>query len=407
MTATILVIDGFGIGAMPDAGALRAADQDSDTLGSLVRWCRTQTRELKVPYMAAMGLALLRPDLELDCARSLGSFHAVARRAGLGYPGADSFAGHQTMMGADMSHVVCCSLEKHMHDVAAALESAGHEVAPLGRGGVLLVDDDIMVHDNLEADPGLNWNVSASQGKATWEQVLAVSRVVREIAPVARVIAVWGRADGPLVDFVRAGSGGVVGLDTPATGFYRNGELRVEHIGVEVAHARQLPEAAARAGRRVALVGKASDILTTDVDVTRLPGVSTAQNLENTLTAMSSHDLIVANVQETDLSGHEQDPRHYVELLEEVDRSVAALLGNLREDDVLVVCADHGNDPGIGHAFHTREFVPVLAVEVGDGGVRRGADLDSLADVGASIAVRLGLDQGTLQNGAAIDLMSS
>jgi phosphopentomutase len=102
------------------------------------------------------------------------------------------------------------------------------------------------------------------------------------------------------------------------------------------------------------------------------------------------HGLIVANVQETDLSGHEQNPRRYADVLELVDRMLPELLDQLGDDDVLLITGDHGNDPTIGHAQHTREYTPVLVV----GPAVRPVDIglrESLADIGATAADLLGV----------------
>lgn len=101
--------------------------------------------------------------------------------------------------------------------------------------------------------------------------------------------------------------------------------------------------------------------------------------------------LIVSNVQETDLAGHEQDPVRYARLLEEVDQGVEKLLDLMGPEDALIISADHGNDPTIGHSRHTRELVPLLLYRPGqpikDLGVR-----ETLADVGATGASLLGLN---------------
>ncbi|GAB2462391.1 phosphopentomutase [Xylanimonas ulmi] len=411
MTATILVLDGFGVGAMPDAGEIRSADSRADTFGSLSLWAGARDRSaLRVPHLAALGLATLRPDLGLGSAAL--TLPRVARRAALGYPGADTFAGHQTMMGADMSHVVLRRLEESLDEVRAALHAAGHRTALLDGGPVIVVDDELLVHDNLEADPGLIWNVSARLDYMPWESILHVASAVRSVAPVARVIAVGGYSSEPLPAAVRPGAFGVVGLDTPASGFYRNGGLRVQHFGADIDHRHQLPEVTARAGLPVTLIGKAADILATDADVVRLPGVSTERVLADAVRAAHSGGLVVANVQQTDLAGHQQDPARFIELLEQVDATIPNLLDALGPGDLLVVVADHGNDPLIGHAHHTREYVPVLAASGGRhradcaNGAMRGVDLESLADVGASVAAHLGLDPNDLAHGSPTDLLA-
>ncbi|MEU7483571.1 phosphopentomutase [Streptomyces sp. NPDC042319] len=420
----ILVVDGFGIGAMPDAGALRPGDAEADTLGHLLDHHRAATgRPLELPSFGALGLGAVHPHPDLAPRPSL---PVAAGRAALGYPGADTYAGHQTMMGADFSRVTVARLAEHLQEVTAALRAAGHRTELLDGKPLVVVDGRVLVHDNLEADPGINWNASARLTEAPFAQVLDVARVVRTVAPVARVIAVGGHADGPLTGFVRHGEAGTVGLDTPASGFYRNGGLEVQHLGAPLDHTRQLPDAAARAGVPVTLVGKAADLLACEAAVRR-PAVDTGEVLRHTVDAVRAaarqdcgpgqkdgpgqdggsgqegSALVVSNVQETDLAGHEQDPDRYAAVLRQVDEGIAELLPLLTAPgDRLIVTGDHGNDPTIGHAFHTREYVPVLIHRPGAEAAERLPDAASLADVGATAAVALGLSPAGLASGAPL-----
>jgi phosphopentomutase len=163
---------------------------------------------------------------------------------------------------------------------------------------------------------------------------------------------------------------------------------------VEIDHTRQLPARAAAAGLPVGLVGKAADIIVCPSAEHR-PAVSTGEVLEQTALAFkrASDALVVANVQETDLAGHQQDARRYGALLEEVDRGLASLLAIMDPDDHLIVTGDHGNDPTIGHPFHTREFVPVLhySRRLPSGTV---PDASTLATIAATAARALGIQLG-------------
>ncbi|MFV0406396.1 MAG: phosphopentomutase [Propioniciclava sp.] len=416
--ALILVVDGLGVGAMPDAGELRGSDVAADTLGSLARWAdATRGQALRIPHLAAMGFSALRPDLGFVTQPNADHPWSTVRRSALGYPGADTFAGHQTMMGADMSRVSLCRVGERVSELTHALTAAGHHVELFeGNQPLLMVDGAALVHDNLEADPGLNWNVSARLDELAWERILQISTTVRAHAPVARVIAVGGYSDRPLADSVRTGAGGTIGLDTPASGFYRLGGLRVQHLGVAIDHDRQLPQLAATAGLPVTLVGKAADILVARGADYR-PGVETEQVLTAAVAGARRGGLTVTNVQQTDLAGHQQDPARYVALLEQVDACLPELVSGLGADGLLVVTGDHGNDPAIGHPFHTREFTPVLATTTGRpslGGAQAGVaavpvapDLSSLADIGASVAHWLGLNPNLLEIGSAVDLMGA
>ena len=89
--------------------------------------------------------------------------------------------------------------------------------------------------------------------------------------------------------------------------------------------------------------------------------------MQLTIDAVKKMDrgFICTNVQETDLAGHSQDSTRYKEVLEQADAGLAELLPLLGEDDILIVQADHGNDPDIGTSRHTRECVPLLIYRKG------------------------------------------
>ncbi|MFH8595920.1 phosphopentomutase [Streptomyces rimosus] len=399
----ILVIDGFGVGAMPDTAVSRPGDAAADTLGHLLDDHRAATgRRLPLPVLEALGLGLVHPHPDLASTPSL---PVAVGRAALGYPGADTYAGHQTMVGADFSRVAVARLADHLGEVAAALRASGRRTELLAGRPLLVVGGRVLVHDNLEADPGVNWNVSGLLEDSPFTEILDIARVVRSVAPVARVIAVGGHADGPLDTFVRDGGLGTVGLDTPASGFYRNGGLAVQHLGAPLDHSRRLLELAARAGVSVTLVGKAADVLACDAALC-CPAVGTAEVLALTFDAVRRAPdtaLIVSNVQETDLAGHQQDAPRYADVLRQVDAGLGRLLGILSSPgDRLIVTGDHGNDPVIGHAHHTREYVPVLIHRPEARGFDRLPTARTLADVGATAAAALGLRAAELGKGTPL-----
>jgi phosphopentomutase len=84
--------------------------------------------------------------------------------------------------------------------------------------------------------------------------------------------------------------------------------------------------------------------------------------------------------------GHRRDPQGYGEALEEFDKRLPEVLGKLQEDDLLIVTADHGNDPVHPGTDHTRELVPLLVYHKG---IKEGKELDqrqTFADIGATVA---------------------
>ena len=147
------------------------------------------------------------------------------------------------------------------------------------------------------------------------------------------------------------------------------------------------------------MFGKVADIVANDGGKL-VSCVDTADVLDLTIEEIKRmpHGFICTNVQETDLAGHSQDSGWYKKLLEISDEKIGKILELLNDEDILVVMADHGNDPNIGHNRHTRENVPLLIRKKGLEGVNIGLR-KTLSDVGASVCDYFGVP--TTQNGTS------
>ncbi|HYM49563.1 MAG TPA: phosphopentomutase [Candidatus Limnocylindrales bacterium] len=399
--AILLVIDGLGVGVMADAVSTRPRDAGANTLLHVIAAAERGGRPLEVPNLARLGLLEIAGAVPLSGVRFPG---AAAGRTALGYPGADTYLGHQTIFGSDLRDLQLRPFREVGPDVARRLAADGHVVEPLSES-VLLIDGTMILGDSLEADPGLNFNVTGSLDITSFEKILAVAEAVREVVSVARVIAVGGSGldRQGLVDCVRPGSDGVAGIDTPKTGFYLKPGLRVVHLARPIDTARQLPTLCRQAGLPVTLIGKMAEVVQCEGAAMK-PAVATAGVVERWRDALAGQPdgLIAVNAQETDLAGHQQDADLYGRILRQLDEAVGTVLRGLRPGDLFMVAGDHGNDPTIGHPFHTREYVPVLMYRPGGAGFRRLGERRSLADVGATLASHLGIDPGRLEQGEPI-----
>jgi phosphopentomutase len=278
-------------------------------------------------------------------------------------------------------------------DLLAGLQERGYDGVKVELdGGAVLLFGDVVVADNIEAAYGMNINVTASMDEVEFDDVVALAQAVRELVGVTRVIAVGGRGyrRDDILSCVRRHEQSHVGVDTPALGVYDEYYL-VRHLGIQVPTHLQAPSLAKAAGLPVVLLGKAADVVTCpDAEVCDpvIPTDGVFDGIEEALCTLET-GLIVANVQETDLAGHEEDTQRYGDVLQTVDRRLGVVLEMLRPGDLLMITADHGNDPTVGSSAHTREYVPVLAfgpcVEPGEIGTG-----DTLADVGATLAGWLG-----------------
>jgi phosphopentomutase len=379
---TILVLDGLGIGALPDGPPEDAA---SHTLAHV-----HAASPLSIPHLSSLGLAELAG---LDAHPVLTDPRGAFTSSGLGYLGADSYLGHSELMGG-----APVPEPELMRDVGPAvadrLVRAGFVVESLLDGeSPLLVNSCAVVADNIEAKPGLGINVTASLDALSFDEIVAIGELVREVVRVPRVIVVAGRGFGPddLRRCLSSRADSQLGVDSPGLGVYDD-EFRVRHLSLPVDGNRQLPAHVLAAGGEVVLIGKAADVISSP-DARVIRPDDTERTLRATVDAAAGAapgSLIVANVQETDLAGHEQDPHRFARVLEQVDGYLPEIRAAMRAQDILIVTADHGNDPCIGHSMHTREAVPVLVA--GDRVQPRYlTPRDCLSDIAATVGDLLGL----------------
>ena len=149
------------------------------------------------------------------------------------------------------------------------------------------------------------------------------------------------------------------------------------------------------AGLDVVCIGKIASIYDSLGVTEDLTAKNNEQTIDQTITALQadSHGLIFSNLVDFDmLYGHRRDTEGYARALERFDSRLPGILGALRDDDLLIMTADHGNDPTKDGSDHTREFVPLLVYgRLAKSGVNLGTR-QSLSDIGQTIAENFGLE---------------
>lgn len=377
----VIVLDGFGIGAMKDAAWARPGDEVSNTLGSILK----DYPDLKLPALEKLGLmnAYGHESRNMKFIKE-----AVFGRSELMHFGADTFQGHQEIMGTKPRKPAIHNFQQKIDEIEAALTKEGHKTVRRGNAGLqyLLVDDLCTVADNIDSDLGMAYNCIAPLDYMSFDKLMEIGQIVRRHAEVGRVI-VFGGTGNDVNDILAAEQireGKYIGLLASKTKSYLQG-YECRHLGYGVDASVQVPTVLGKAGIPVTLLGKVADIVHNDLGKS-VSCVDTAEVLDLTIQEIQSMDsgFICTNVQETDLAGHSQSSNRYKEVLEIADRKINTILNLLKEDDILIVMADHGNDPDIGHNKHTRENVPLLVKSRKSGiniGLRK-----SLSDVGATAA---------------------
>lgn len=383
----VIVLDGFGVGQMPDVAEARPADVGANTCAHIFE----RTPGLALPNLAALGLAnaVGREFSGLPFSRD-----ATWGRSALAHQGADTFYGHQEIMGTRPPVPLTEPIQAAVGEIASALEGAGFSVRVCSTGSglrYLVVNEACTVADNVECDPGQAFNVTAALDDMDFETELEVGRIVRRIARTPRVIVFGGRGV-HLADLLGAleEHDGYVGVNAPASGVY-NDDYHCIHMGYGVDERVQAPYLLGERGVDVHLLGKVADVCANRFGASESI-VDTRAVLERTLELVreGGPGFICANVQETDLMGHRENVAGYADKLRVADEVIGEIVGALSPGDVLVVQADHGNDPTIGHPHHTREYVPLLVRHAGApaGGLGTRA---TLADVGATVCDYFGV----------------
>ena len=148
-------------------------------------------------------------------------------------------------------------------------------------------------------------------------------------------------------------------------------------------------------------VGKINDIFCGEGITKTYHSDSSVHGMEQTIEICKEdfHGLCFVNLVDFDaLWGHRRNVEGYGQEIEKFDKNLGVLLGELRDDDLLILTADHGNDPTYSGTDHTREYVPFISYskKMGSGGALE--NRDTFAVIGASVAENFGVDmpEGTI-----------
>ena len=377
----LTVLDSVGVGELPDADAY--GDRGSDTLGNISRAVR-----LKLPTLRSLGLprvANIDAMAQIDAPDvPLGAYGRMAERS----PGKDSVTGHWEMAGIILERAFPTFPHGFPAEVMAEFERR------IGRGiigntvasGTAIIDD--LGEEHVRTGRPIVYTSADSVFQiAAHEEVIPIPELYRicEIAyelvgkgmNVARVIA--RPFLGVPGDFKRTANRHDYALPPAGT---------------------TLLDAMTEAGKSVHTIGKVDDLFAGRGVTTAVHTKSDKDGVEQIEKAIASAGpgLVFANLVDFDTQyGHRNDTAGYAANLERFDARLATLLPRLRPRDLLIITADHGNDPTTPSTDHAREYVPVFLV---GSAIRPGTDIGvrpTFADLGQTIAEIFGV--GPLANG--------
>ena len=372
----LIVMDSVGAGELPDAA--KYGDEGSDTLGNIAR-----TVGLRVPTLRSLGLGEVSSiggaRVEPRCA-----FGRMAEASA----GKDSVTGHWEMMGIVLERPFPTFPDGFSQDVIREFEarigrkSLGNTVA----SGTAIIDALGAEHVRT-GSPIVYTSADSVFQIAAHESVIPIDELYR-ICGIAFDLVSRGMGVGRVIARPFVGEAGR---------FTRTPNRR--DFALEP-HQPTLLDKMKAAGHAVVGIGKIEDLfagrgLTRAIHTTSDDHGMDVLGDELTVTP---EGLVAINLVDFDTQyGHRNDVAGYARNLERFDARLAGLLPRLKPSDLLIVTADHGNDPTTPSTDHSREHVPVLLF--GDA-VRPGVDLgmrETFADLGQTIADVFGMDP--LQHG--------
>lgn len=381
--AFVIVLDSLGIGNAKDAGEYH--DAGTDTLGHISDTVET----LDIPNLQKLGLANLHPLRQVPRAEHPLAYYARMNEAS---HGKDTMTGHWEMMGLKtVKPFITFTGHGFPPELIAELEKrTGHKViGNKSASGTAILDElgeeeiatgHMIVYTS--ADSVLQ--ICGNEETFGLQELYRCCEIARELTmkdewKVGRVIArpYVGKKKG---EFKRTSN---------------RHDYAVPPFGETAL------DALKEAGLDVISVGKINDIFVGHGITEALHSNSSVHGMEQTIEIAKEdfRGLCFVNLVDFDaLWGHRRNPVGYAQEIEKFDKKLGELLPLLGEDDLLILTADHGNDPTYTGTDHTREQVPLVIYSKGFEGSGELPETNTFAVIGATIADYFGvkMPEGTI-----------
>lgn len=378
-----IVIDSFGIGAMPNAAEY--GDEGCDTCGHIDEY----VFEFHIPNLVNLGLGRLHPLKHADYNGEIRGYQARLLESSVGK---DTMTGHWELMGLHITKPFITFTEtgfpKELLDELSRrtgrviignksasgteiLDELGEEEIATGHMIVYTSADSVLQICGNEETFGL-------------EELYRCCEIARELTmkdewKVGRVIA------------------------RPYVGKKRGEFQRTSnrHDYALKPYGKTALDALKQAGLDVISIGKIKDIFDGEGITEAYKSKSSVHGMKQTIDMQKKdfHGLVFTNLVDFDaLWGHRRNTEGYAKELEKFDKNLGIFLENMRNDDLLMITADHGNDPTFKGTDHTKEIVPLLMYSPSMKQNGKLADQETFAVVGNTIAENFGVEmpEGTI-----------
>ena len=366
-----IVIDSLGVGEMEDAKEY--GDVNVDTLGHIAE----SVESFKVPNLEKMGIANLRPVKHLKAQEKPLGYQMKMREASTGK---DTMTGHWEIAGLHITKpfqtFTDTGFPKELLD--ELIKRTGHNIVGNKSASGTEILDEFGEHQMKTGDMIVYTSADSVLQICGHEETFGLEELYR-CCEIAREIT--------LKDEWKVGR--IIAI--PYVG-ERKGEFKRtsnRHDYALKPYGRTVLNELKDSNYDVISVGKINDIFDGEGITESHKSKSSVHGMEQTLEIMDKdfEGLCFVNLVDFDsLWGHRRNPQGYAEELEKFDVSLGKVLEKLKEDDLLIITADHGNDPTYIGSDHTREHVPFLAYSPSMKGNGVLETCNSFAAIGATIA---------------------
>lgn len=371
-----IVLDSLGIGAMKDSE--KFGDIGVDTLGNIAK----SVSSLNIPNLQKLGLANLHPIKNVNAVEKPSGYFAALNETSVGK---DTMTGHWEMMGLNIQKpfqtFTDTGFPKELIDELEA--KCGRKVVGNKSASGTEILDEYGEHEIATGDMIVYTSADSVLQICGHEKYMGLDNLYKycEIARELTMKDEWkvGRI-----------------IARPYIG-EKKGEFKRtsnRHDYALKPYGDTALNVLKNAGLDVISVGKINDIFDGEGVTESHKSKSSVHGMEQTI-EIANKDFIglcFVNLVDFDaLWGHRRNPQGYAEEIEKFDKNLGVLLSKLREDDLLILTADHGNDPTYTGTDHTREQVPFIAYSPSFKENGNLGEFDTFAVIGATIVDNFGL----------------
>lgn len=369
----LIVLDSVGIGYLPDAHLY--GDEGSNTLGHIVE----KYPALHIPNMIRLGLGNIDPNNLLPKVENpLASYGKAMEQSA----GKDTTTGHWEITGTILEKPFPTFPDgfptSFMADFEAAIGSK--TIGNYSASGTTIIEE--LGDEHVRTGFPIVYTSADSVFQIAMHEAVIPIEKQYEICQIARDMLTGDYEVGRVIARPFVGT----------SGQYTRTSRRKDFATMPPDN---VLDAINNQGKEVLGIGKIYDIFAGKGITRSIKTANNQEGIEATISAIENDEasLIFTNLVDFDMHfGHRRDVVGYAQCLEAFDAKLPELISKMKEDDILIITADHGNDPTWTGTDHTREYIPILIYgqnvpKAYNFGVR-----NSFVDIAATVADALGMD---------------